>query len=305
MKWSNLIVTLAAAGLVFGLFVGCDGGGSGDGVSSSTTKLDAENVNAFARSISDEVGCQYTAAQAAPLRSMIPIPLSLAKVATNLSIEKSDDGASRLRAIPRESEVVQGNCGGTMTTSGTESKATMTFDNYCTEADGTRVYVDGGISVTSSASGSQQTMTASTTAPLRLKSTNPSTGDSVDVTVSLSDGQLTMGSDLSNLTLSASSVSINDNTTGDKYTLSKVSIKTSESGTNFSMTYTDPELGTVVITGTSDADGNGTVTMKGADGTTATITPGATEGVFSIKTNGSTTGTMDCSMVVDDIPQVL
>ncbi len=305
MKWNNLIVTLAAAGLAFGLFVGCDGGGGSDGAAGSNVELDSQNVNAFVRSISDELGCQYTAAQSAPLRSMLPVPVSLLKIVANLSIEKADDGTSHLRAIPRESEVVQGNCGGTMTTSATETKISMVFANYCTEAEGTQVHINGGVSMTSSASGNQQTITASTTSPLNVKSTNPSTGEKVDVTVTLSKGRVTMGSDLSNLSVSASSVVITDNTTNQKYTLKNVSIKTtSDGGATFSLTYTDPELGTVTVNGSADENGNGVVTVTGSNGTTATITPVGvgTEGVFSIKTNGADTGTMDCSMVVDDLP---
>ncbi len=310
MKSSNFIISLVATSLSIGLLVGCGGGGgSSDGT--PTAQLSPTNVNKFVKSVSDEVGCTYTQSQnAAQLRS-VDSYFPIKTVVMELSTALKDRGiySSNLRVALRESKVVQGACGGTMTlnSSADEKSGSYIFNNYCSTTDnGTRSTIDGKLDLSTSSSGSAMTINFSTPTPLHVVSQNPNTGKNVDVVLNVANGKFYSSDGLTDATsskgtktLSIGSVSIKDNASHESYSFRNVSVNMNGSSTTFTASYADPDLGVVTISSSSgDLNSkNGTITISGAGGNKALITSGTTEGVFNVTSGGSRLGTMDCSTV--------
>jgi len=298
--------------LGLGLFFGCDSGSSdGSGATSTSAELDTQNVNNFAKKISNEMGCTYTElteSTAATLRGMLPLQMvSIVANATDIKGKLTEDHTLSLRAL-RDVETTSGDCGGQMITTSNESTGSISyvFDNYCNgELTGANTVINGAVDMTVAQGSNAMVINASTTQPIRVTTVNPETNENVDVTLGLTggkvtvntvNGELTLDENL-NVSLSASSGYITDNTTGEKYSGSNLSAQVANGVTQFSATYTDPDLGTVTVSGTGNQDGTATINVAGSGGTNAQFNETAAEGVFSVTTNGTASGTMDCSMV--------
>lgn len=313
MKWiSTLNLAVAALGLT-AMLGGCGSSDSGSSdtpgssssagmssssvaASSSSAGMTSENVGEFASMISDEIGCEYTGSQAAVSRGEMGI-VSI-NGAVKLMMANASDRAKEAKA--RETETLYGECGGsaTMTASANGETITMNFTDYCSsDYGGITTTLSGSVVLTATQSGENITLNASTPTPLNLVTDNPNTSETVNVTVDLQNGSMTMNSDGS-MNISVSSVKIDDNVGGNVYQASNIQAEMSADGSaTISAVYTDPELGTINVSGSFDANGQGSLTMVGADGSNSTISTTATEGVFIVTTNGETTGTMDCSSV--------
>lgn len=292
--WTSLSMT-AAALLFTGMVVGCGGGGGGGGGDTAgDAELSSENVGAFVNMLSDEAGCTYNGVQSASARTL-PI-LDNAEAAKFVVMEAYL--AKTPATASRATEVIYGDCGGSATTTGDETTATMSFSNYCSgDYGGVTTTLNGSIRLSQSQTQTSATLIASTPTPLNVKAENPNTDENVDVTVALDNGRLTLN-ESGATTVTATSLKIDDNINDDTYTIKNLDAVMSGDGSAVvSATYIDPELGTVDVTGTTDANGNGSLTVTGANNTSSTITSTGTEGVYSVTTNGSYTGTMDCSSV--------
>ncbi len=312
MKRSKLLLNLTAATLAMGLIVGCGGGGSSSGGGNSgstaaTAQLSPQNVNKFVQSVSDEVGCDYTPTKTAPQLRGADTFVPVKQLAKNVSdmLEQNGLGTDNLKNV-RETQVTQGSCGGTMsvTTSSNGKSGTYSFNNYCNESTvGVKSYINGSMAVSTSTSGEAMTLNFSADS-LNIKSTNPNTHESVNVTTSITGGSFySSNSNLSlstdnttgTKTLTISKISIKDNTAGKNYTFQNVSVNMNGSSTTFSSTYTDPDLGVVTISSSGDVNGkNATVTIKGAGGQTAVVKSGS-NGLFNVTSEGKALGVMDCS----------
>lgn len=291
MKKMHGLYTSAAALLLSGFLIGC-GGGSDGGGSGNDAELTSENVGAFVEMVSEQAGCEYTANQAAAVRdSSLLIDVAVARDVIKSTYDaKMADGA-----MPRETETIYGTCGGSATQSSTNTALTMTFDEYCSEDyGGITTTLDGSLMMTASQSGSS-TLNISTPSPLNIVTNNPNTDETVDVTVDVNNAKLTVNQDGS-MNATASSIKITDNVNNDTYEIKNAQASVGSDGSIvFSATYVDPEIGSVDVSVTANQDGTGTVTVTGANGTTATIVSTSEYGVYEVQTNGETTGTMDCS----------
>ncbi len=304
--------------LSLSLFFGCGGGDSSSGGSSGapSAELNEENVNDFVEKISNEIGCTYTEenpGRAVSLQGMLPLQMvSVVIKATNIRDKFDGSHTLDLRAL-REVETESGDCGGYMITTMNEDTGSITFefDEYCSgELTGVQTVIDGEARITMEEGANDSiVINASTTKPITIVTENPETGENVDVTISLTGGKVTINTvdgqlSLENLNvkLSASSGYIADNVTGEKYSGSDLSATLADDSVEFGATFTDPELGTVTVSGVVEMDvdsetGTGTITVTGAGGTNAEFKTTQQEAVFSVTTNGEPAGTLDCSQI--------
>lgn len=290
MKKMHAFYTSAAALLLSGFLIGCGGGSDGGSGSSGDAELTSENVSGFVNMVSEQAGCTYSDNQAAAVRdSSLLIDVAVARDVIKSTYDaKMADGA-----MPRETETIYGTCGGSATQSSTNTVLTMTFDEYCSEDyGGTTTTLDGSLKMTASQSG---TVTISTPSPLNVVTNNPNTDETVDVTVDVNNAKITIDQDGS-IEATASSITMTDNINNDTYAIKDAQASVASDGTiAFSATYTDPDMGSVDVSGTANQDGTGTMTVTGANGTTATIVSTSEYGVYEVQTNGESTGSMDCS----------
>ncbi len=321
MKRSKLILSLAVAGLSLGFLVGCGGGSSGGGSDdipandiTPTAQLSSQNVNKFAQSVSDEIGCTYTQIQSAPiLRSAESSFLPIKTIISDVSVMLNDKGinVNNLRVNIRESETIPGACGGNMVVySSSDGKSgSYTFNNYCsTTSDNTNIITNGALALSSSKSGSGMILDFSTTKSINIKSTNPNTGKKIDTTFDVKNGSFyssdsNLGVDFDNPSgttkLTVSSISVKDNVTKKYYSFQNVKVNMSSSSTTFSASYTDPDLGLVTLSSNDSDIGakSGDVVITGAAGEKALISTTSTEGILNVTTDGELIGKMDCSTV--------
>ena len=293
MKKMHAFYTSAAALLLSGFLIGCGGGSDGGSGSSGDAELTSENVSSFVNMVSEQAGCTYSDNQAAAVRdSSLLIDVAVARdVIKNTYDAKMADGA-----MPRETETIYGTCGGSATQSSTDTVLTMTFDEYCSEDyGGTTTTLDGSLKMTASQSGSSTTLNISTPSPLNIVTNNPNTDETVDLTMDVNNAKLTVNQD-GGMNATASSIKITDNVNNDTYEIKNAQASVGSDGSIvFSATYVDPEMGSVDVSGTANQDGTGTMTVTGANGTTATIVSTSQYGVYEVQTNGESTGSMDCS----------
>ncbi len=303
MKNWKLIVGAAAAASF--LFVGC-GGGSDDAPANggdtipATSNMTPQNVDDMATTTAGQLGCVYTSNNPAPA-------LRTAQSASNLLVvkkvtEKIVIGTvvdTSLRGAPqREVQVENGNCGGNYTLTSTDTTFNIVFNDYCTtDLGGVETKVNGSANI-QMVSLDPINVALSTPNSITVKSTNPETNEQIDVEINVQNGQATQAADGST-TLTASSVYIKDNVSGEEFSATNLSATMSENGNiAFSADMVLPDLGPTHIVGDITDAGLGTITLtSGGDTTVITST---SEGVFTVTTNGTQTGVMDCSMVETD-----
>jgi hypothetical protein len=261
--------------------------------------MTVESVDKFAVSTSDQLGCTYTSNKSAHVlrNSQLASNLPSAQKALLAILSELSTYTQPRSASERADQNMAGDCGGSMTSSLTESAINISFSNYCTEkVGGVQTTLNGSIDVTMNESGGKSVITASTPTPVRIKSTNPETSEPIDVTVDLKGGKLTETSEDCAI-LTATSVKVTDHISGDVFSATNISINTCDNGNiTFSATVTFPDVGTTNIAGSVDEDGIGTITMTGSDGSVTTITS-TDEGIYTVTANGTQTGVMDCSNI--------
>ena len=306
MKARKFMMTIVSIGLVFGMMSGC-GGGGGDGTPVAGTGLNENNVNESVGDIADELGCTYTPLTAQAAQKNVVLSLN----ATGL-LKKTIEKGKLFKEAPllaaAVTETVPGDCGGSMTIitddAATPPTMNVTLSNYCVTdtSTGVNTTINGSLSATASESTDSMTLTASTPTPITINSTNPNTNESVSGTIDLNGGSLTINSDGS-MSVSVSSLTIIDNVNNDTYTVTNLSATMNADGSvTFSGTFTVPDIGTLTVSGSVDAYGQGSITLTDANNNQATITPTSTEGVFNVSFENTPQGTMDCSMV--ELPEL-
>jgi hypothetical protein len=331
MKAFNILGSVLLV-LGLSLFVGCGGdSGSGGGASNpsggtstptggSANALTTENINDFARGISNKLGCEYTEGTSvnSNVSSVAPLPgggghilpAAMRNLISNVvDVDESlnQNVSSKLR-LSRETETIVGDCGGKIvaTTGKATGEATYVFKDYCNgKLTGERSVINGAIGLKTTQSDGLLVIKASTTQALNIVTTNPETDENVNVTIKLSDGVITVKGAISldnlkalSIRLTAASGSITDNTTGLVYQGENLIATLNNGVTNFSATFTDPELGKVTLSGSaSENQDDDVINIVGSGGSNAKFTTTAQEAVFAVTTNNKPVGTMDCSMV--------
>jgi len=315
MKAFNVVGGLLTV-LTLGLFIGCGGGSSGGGTSNvpaaATSELTAENMNGFVRKVSDKFGCEYTenaANKAVILRKENSIAVAMESAVRNIIDGKLNQALRALRTT--ETETTDGDCGGKLITTTNEDTGTMylDFQNYCNgEVTGEQTVINGAIDAKMTGEEGLVVVTASTAKVLNVVTTNPD-DKKVDISISLDSAVITIKGTISfddleslDVRVTVKSGSITDNTAGLSYS-GKNLIATYKNGeTEFSATFTDPDLGTVNVSGDMDENEQATINMVGSGGSNAKFSTSSQEGVFTVSTNNKVTGTMNCP--VSDLPSL-
>jgi len=281
---------IASLGLVFGLMTGCgSSGGSSDSGDHSDGGITVDKVNDQMGSIADDVGCTYTEITSAKkLQPDVVLSIKTTKIIGKVIESKKE--------LPMIAGTEAGNCGGSVTMPD-DFFGDFVFDNYCyqDEDSSARINVDGSLNVGTNDAGN---FTASTLSPLRIRSTVPDTGENVDVTIQLDRGVLAINDD-GTYTITANSVRVNDNITGDVYTATNLSVHTDGHIANFTgVLNPGTDTGELYIRGSVNIDSQqGTITITDSDGVVVIITTTGVEGVFNVTYNGAPLGIMDCSMI--------
>jgi hypothetical protein len=292
--------------LSMSLFIGC-GGGSGGGdtpTAAATSTLTSKNVNDFAKKISDKFGCQYTenaATKASLLRKESLFSAVVESTVHNLINAKLNQGLRLLRAT--STETTNGDCGGKLLTTTNEDTGSIYFDfqNYCNgEVTGERTVINGSLDTKVSAKEGLMLINASTRKTLNVVTTNPD-NEKVDASINIDSAVITIKGTVSldnlealDVSVSVKSGSITDNTTGLGYSGKNLKATYKNAETEFSATFTDPELGTVNVSGYVDKDKKATINLVGSGGSNAKFTATSQEGVYGVSSNGEEIGVMDC-----------
>jgi len=322
MKMNKLVMLIASVGLVFGMMTGCGGGGSGGGDGGGTPTppaagLDDQKVNDTATQLAETLGCEYTNATVAQNKTF-NVALSYKAVEAMKTAIARKPVLKEVLAASGSTDVTEtpGSCGGTVVTEtvenadGTGGTIDITFNNYCDQDTlGVATTLNGSVQAVLSETAASMTITASTGTPLNIKATNPNTSEKTDVTIDLQGGEVIINTDasssLTSIDLTASSITITDNITGETCTFSNVDvhIDMATQVATFSATVVcSGDTGSINISGTADATGQATINVTDENGKKGTLQSTAVEGVFDVSFDGAPVGTMDCSMV--DVPEV-
>ena len=316
MKMRKLLMLIAFVGLVFGMMTGCGGGSSDGGDSGGTTPaagLDSDKVNKTATQMADTLGCDYTTSTAAQ-STTFNVALSYKAVEAMKTTLAQKPVLKEILAVSGSTEVTEtpGSCGGTLVTTtvenadGTGGTIDLVFNNYCdSDTLGVATTLNGSVQAVVSETTTSMTITASTKTPLNIKATNPNTNEKTDVTIDLQGGEVLINVDTNgNLTaikLTAASVQVSDNITGEVCTatnvVANIDMATQATTFNANVNCSVDDTGTIKVSGTADASGQVNVEVTDENGKKGTLTSTGTEGVFNVNFDGAALGTMDCSMV--------
>lgn len=326
MKMRKFVMLMASLGLVFGLMTGCGGGSSSDGdvtqpPAPPVAGLDDQKVNETATQLADTLGCDYTTVATAQ-SGKFNAAFSYKAVGALKSVLESDSVLKTVMEAyisAKTEETVPGSCGGSYLmvteedTSGTGGTIDITFDNYCDDTTvGVATTLNGSLNIVlAQSSETSLSITASTGTPLNIKTTNPNTSDNIDTTIDLQNGEVVINTDatsgdLTTIGLTASSVTITDNVTGESCTFTNVNVQidmATQSAT-FAATVncTGTDTGSIDVSGTADATGQVAITVTDENGKQGTLTSTDVEGVFDVSFDGAPLGTMDCSSV--EVPEL-
>ncbi len=300
MRYSKLIAigtTVAIAGIV----IGCGG--------DTLATLTAEDVDTIGSNAAKALpGCEYNSADVA-------VSSPMGAFYHDVYQEEIDKLIQRKLAVPlgrTVHEVKAGTCGGTLTTDGTHENGnedlTYTYDNYCSGDDTKQTVVDGVASVqkdqTPTPSGPE--LNSATINTEGLTTTNKANGRTTTQTVVMTNVVYTAAKDGAPATLKAEKIkATNDDGKAYEFTNVNVEMKDASAGQPATMevksgTYSDPDTGSVSITTTpiaygDGATGSGTITVKGSEGTAEFKTTDVSTGKFSATMDGKPVGALDCS----------
>jgi hypothetical protein len=303
---SSLLIGMVGVGLL----VGCGGGGSNDKSNNnnngnSSAALDMRSVETVGQNIAELVpGCVFTSNTVATTLNMHNVRAYKAVYSTLTTPVKQTRQAG-------QGGTMQGTCGGTITTSGTESNMQFTFNNYCTGGENIHTTINGTLSATINMQGSGENQV--------LQSASVSTGSAGIKTTTVENGiQTTESLYLNALEYTAGNpnrLTINElkitSTEEGTYRLTNVEINQygdPETGTVEikSATYYDPEIGAVTLSTSQlpigeNATGPGSFTIS-RNGESATFkTNDISSAKFDVVQNGKTIGALDCSATLTEI----
>ena len=300
MKARKLWMSIAAAGLVFGMMTGCGGGGGSDGGSGGggdtpDTGFTPEKIDTQVGQIADQLGCDYSKGAAAQsTQKSITLSLKTTKIIGSVIENKKD------LPIIAESMTEEGNCGGSMTVNGDDTSANYQFDNYCTKDPdtGIQVELDGSLALT--VNEAEKTITASTPSALTVTSNNPNTGEDVSVTVDLDKATVLVMED-GRMKITITSLTIKDNNEGKTFGISgftaNIDQNTGEMSFNGKLDNPSLDVGQLSVKGNLNSEnGTGHVTATDQKGVKVELTTTSTEGVLDVVYDGAPLGKMDCSM---------
>jgi len=326
MKTKLLVTALVTAGLGLGMLSGCGGGGSSSSADAATAELDATTSNTLAVNAADALpGCSYqsdtdVSSSAASSAAFVMAMQQVNDLTDQLVLMKSAN--IRYDLAP---EVIEGNCPtnpGSLTITGTHEDGvddmSYVFDNYCLGDDVENLTMDGTADL-------KDVGTPSDDGPIPQYielSTGSSGISAVETTadggpythvVTITDGVFTNANGFDSATaedqngLSADLVSVVDGRSGETFTVTNADISaygtdTTDVYTIKSITYTDPDTGSVTVSTTPivvNADGvmtEGVITVSGANGTSMSMTlDPEVDNTFNVVFDGETVGVMNCA----------
>jgi len=310
MKRIVLASSLMVGIVGIGLLVGCGGGGSSDNSDNinnggSSAALDTRSVETVGQNIAELVpGCVFTSNTVATTLNMHNVRAYKAVYSTlNTPVKQTRQAGG--------GGTIQGTCGGTMTTSGSESNMQFTFNDYCTGGENIQTTINGTLNATMTMQGTGENQT--------LQSASLSTGSSGITTTTVENGittteslyldalQYTAGNP-NRLTINELKISSTEEGT---YRLTNVDINQygdPETGTVEikSATYYDPEIGAVTLSTSQlpmgeNATGPGSITISRNGQSARFTTDDISTGKFDVVQNGKTIGALDCSATLTEI----
>jgi hypothetical protein len=293
------------------ILTACGGGGGGSD-SVELTVLDRDTIDKFGTNVATATpGCDYTSDTVATSTYQ---PQAVAAYRAMIDSMKQHSQASRnANRVSDYADTLVGDCGGTMVISGEHDNGdddlTYTYTNYCnSDGSGNQTVTNGVFTAfldghsTDSGPVVDRTLVSTQSSGISVVSTvNSETSTN---TMYVSNLELN-GADSSNTTLKADKIRVNDD--GKDFIVSDLSLAVTDTGGSSavqikSITYQDPDNGAVKISTSVIPVGSGstsaaTITVIGADGTSATFkADDISTGLYTARdSDGNVVGALDCT----------
>jgi len=328
---------LASTALVFTVFTGCGGGGSSSGTTSPTAELTSASAQTLAINAAEALpGCSFVSDSV--VTSASPAFAVIYQSAIKEVVDDSQSSASTKSVTVRLTtidESTEGSCPtdpGYYTKVGTHDEGVddvvYTFVNYCLGDEVDSVTLNGVADVKNvgepSDSGPIPQYVELSTGTDGLQATEKSAEGSFTHIAKLDDFVYTYGNGDDGATadqpssMTANLLSVTDGRSGEVFSVSNVGISTYYGDSSDtpdvvididSVTYTDPDTGTVTVsTGTpivvNDAGvmESGTIEVTGSNDAVLVMEPSSTiENSFDVVFDGESLGVMDCSNLTTDV----
>ncbi len=308
MKKITLATTLIVATVGIGTIIGCGGSSSGGakGTGYSQAPLDTRSVETIGGNIADLVpGCVFTGNSVSTVldtRTVRGYGIVYDSIAASKNGRQSRVASGQNQSMP-------GSCGGTLTTSGSESNVHYSFDHYCTGDATFKTTVNGSVDLQVSKNTNGEITSAKvSTGSSGLSSTTVDNSQTSTEQFYLNDLEYKVGTP-NRLTLKELKI---DSTTEGTYRLTDVAVNQyGEADNNGTVevekaTYYDPDIGAVTLS-TSRLPMSDTATGPGwfkltRGGKTATFTTDdVSSGKFDVEQDGKKLGALDCSATLTQI----
>jgi hypothetical protein len=296
-----------------GLVIGCGGssGDSNDGnnIDGNHAALDTRSVETVGQNIAELIpGCVFTSNDTVSVMSTHTVE-SYRALYNDLTTLKE---RKHSRVVGSGQASYPGSCGGTMTTTGTDTNMQIVFNDYCTGDATIHTTVKGSLnaSFTMSGSGEDAELTSITasTGSGGIQTTTVENGTTTTETLYLNNFRYNGTSNPKKLTITEFKIvssaegtfrlaDVDVNMYGDTET-GKVEVKNA--------TYYDPEVGAVTLSTSqlpiqADATDPGWIKIS-RNGQNATFrTDDFSSGKFEVEQNGQKIGALDCSATLAHI----
>lgn len=307
MRKITLVSAIAATVLGMGLIVGCGSSGSSDNNGNNGAALDTRSVETVSQNIAELIpGCVFTSNSAASVMNLRTMNSYKAVYSDIVSLKQK----KATRGV--EGGTYNGSCGGTVTTSGTDTNMQIVFNNYCTGDAAMHTTIQGTLSASVTMSGEGEdaepvSITASTGSG-GIKTTTVENGTTTTETLYLNGFNYDGRGDPKKLTVTEFKIVSSAEGT---FRLTNVVVNQygdPETGTVEvkNATYYDPEIGAVSLSTSrlpmqEDATGPGWVKIS-RNGQSATFTTDdVSSGKFDVEQNGQKIGALDCSATLAEI----
>lgn len=300
------------------LLTACGGGGGGSS-STELVTLDTETINKLGSNMATATpGCDYTSETVATA-TYLPGAVESYRSLIDTMKKRQPLAARNASKVSNYATSEVGNCGGTFVITGEHDNGdddlTVTYTNFCNST------VSGAQTVTNGVASLFYDGHATDDGPV-LDRILVSTGvDGVSV-VSTVDGETSTDTvyidgfelsegETSGTTIKANKISVDDD--GHEFKVTEMSISITDDSESSvlqidSLVYHDPDSGAVKISTSAlplDAasSGSATITITGADGTSATFTADdLSVGLFTARdTDGNVIGALDCTGLASGI----
>ena len=294
------------------MLTACGGGSGGGSDSTELALLDRNTIDKFGTNFATATpGCDYTSDTVATATYQ-PKAVSAYRALID-TVKQRSRSAKYANRVSIYADTQAGDCGGTLVITGEHDNGdddlTYTYTNFC-NSDGS-----GNQTVTNGVFTAFLDGHPTVSGPV-VDKTLISTGNSGVSVVSTIDGEISTntvyvdklefsGDDSSNTTMKADKIRVDDD--GKNYIVTDFSLAVTENGGSSymqinSITYQDPDNGTVEISTSVIPIGSGsssaaTITLIGANGTSATFTADdISTGLYTAKdAEGNIVGALDCT----------